>query len=73
MNESLKLSLRKAVRELTASVLLTALLAALGFLADPVALAAVFKDPPPQLLMLVPAINFAARVAIDQIRHRKQG
>lgn len=71
MSDSLVISVKKAIRELSASVLAAAALAGLGFLADPVALTAALEDPPKELLLLVPVINFAARIAIDQIRHRK--
>lgn len=67
---SLKLSLKKAARELAVSAVAAGVVAVLGFLADPIALSAVLKDPPPQLLLLIPAVNFAAKLAIDQFRHR---
>jgi hypothetical protein len=68
--DSLKKSMGKAGRELLAGTIAAAVLAVLGFLADPVAMATIVKDPPPQVLLLIPVINFAAKLATDQFRHR---
>ena len=70
MNESLRKSLKKAGVDLLAGSVGAGLLAGLAFLADPVALAAAVKDPSPQVLLLIPAISFAAKVASDQVKHR---
>lgn len=70
MNDSLKKSLKKAGIDLFAGALGTGLLAGLAFLADPVALSGAIKDPSPQVLLLIPAVSFAAKVASDQVKHR---
>ena len=71
INDSLVISLKKAGRELLGSVAVAAIIAGLGVLADPVAVAGIIKDPSKELLLLIPVVNFAARIALDQIRHRK--
>ena len=68
--DSLKRSLKKAAIDLGASALGVGLLAGLAFLADPVALAGVVKDPSKELLLLIPVVNFAAKLASDQVKHR---
>lgn len=71
MDESLKRSLGKALRELAAGAGAAALLGGLAFLSDPAIVAAALKDPSPALLLAIPLINAIARVALDQFRHRK--
>lgn len=70
MNSSLQKSLKKAGLDLLAGAIGAGLLAGLAFLADPVALSGVIKDPSPQVLLLVPVVNFASKLASDQVKHR---
>lgn len=70
MSESFKKSLRKGARDLFGSAIGVGTLALFSFLADPVATASVLKDPPRELLLVLPAINYVAKVAQDQVKHR---
>lgn len=72
MNPSLKISLRKALREWAAGAILAAAVTFGAFLVDPVIVQGLLERYAPAIPAVLGAqiISGIARVVIDQIRHR---